>query len=150
MRFLRFLCGFAPLREIRCILFWIWESHPRSALRRDVCLATGSGKQSSRKGAKAQRRKDANGENRVIEPTEPSKSFTSAAVPEEKAQKKELEEGLPQASGRRKEYPDDHGNVTKVVEWFGFKLHLLVDVKNEVVLSYEITGAKAGDGETLT
>jgi len=61
----------------------------------------------------------------------------------------EIEEGLPQASGGRKEYKDDEGKVTKVVEWFGFKLHLLVDVKNEVVLSYEITDTKAGDGETL-
>ena len=39
--------------------------------------------------------------------------------------------------------------MTKVVEWFGFKLHLLVDVRHEVVLSYEITDTKAGDGETL-
>jgi hypothetical protein len=61
----------------------------------------------------------------------------------------ELEEGLPQASGGRKEYKDDDGKVTKVVEWFGFKLHLIVDIKNEVVLSYEITDTKAGDGETL-
>jgi Transposase DDE domain/Transposase domain (DUF772) len=68
---------------------------------------------------------------------------------EEKAQKKEIKEGLPQASGGRKEYTDNQGNVTKVVEWFGFKLHLLVDVKNEVVLSYEVTDTKAGDGETL-
>ena len=30
-----------------------------------------------------------------------------------------------------------------------FKLHLLVDVKNEVVLSYEVTDTKAGDGATL-
>jgi hypothetical protein len=67
----------------------------------------------------------------------------------DKAQAKELEDGLPQASGGRKEYTDDQGNVTKVVEWFGFKLHLMVDVKNEVVLSYEITDTKAGDGETL-
>ena len=29
------------------------------------------------------------------------------------------------------------------------KLHLLVDVKHEVVLAYEITDTKAGDGETL-
>ena len=68
--------------------------------------------------------------------------------PEEAAQK-EINEGLPQASGGRKEYKDDEGKVTKVVEWFGFKLHLLVDVKHEVVLSYEITDTKAGDGETL-
>jgi len=39
--------------------------------------------------------------------------------------------------------------VTKVVEWFGFKPHLVVDVKHEIVLSYEITDTKAGDGETL-
>lgn len=61
----------------------------------------------------------------------------------------EVAEGLPQASGGRKEYTDDAGNVTEVVEWFGFKLHLLVDVKHEVALAYEITDTKAGDGETL-
>jgi Transposase DDE domain/Transposase domain (DUF772) len=61
----------------------------------------------------------------------------------------EAEDGLPQASGGRKEYTDDDGKVTKVVEWFGFKLHLIVDIKNEVALSYEITDTKAGDGETL-
>jgi hypothetical protein len=65
------------------------------------------------------------------------------------AAQEELDEGLPQASGGRKEYKDDQGNVTKVVEWFGFKLHLLVDVKHEVVLAYEVTDTKAGDGETL-
>ena len=36
-----------------------------------------------------------------------------------------------------------------MVEWFGFKLHLIVDVKHEVVLAYKITDTKAGDGETL-
>ena len=66
-----------------------------------------------------------------------------------KAAEAEIAEGLPQASGGRKEYQDAEGKVTKVVEWFGFKLHLLVDVKHEVVLSYEITDTKAGDGETL-
>ncbi|MGO9464704.1 MAG: transposase [Isosphaeraceae bacterium] len=55
------------------------------------------------------------------------------------AAQQEIEEGLPQASGGRREYKDYEGKVTKVVEWFGFKLHLLVDVKNEVVLSYEHT-----------
>jgi Transposase DDE domain/Transposase domain (DUF772) len=68
--------------------------------------------------------------------------------PEEAAQQ-EMAEGLPQASGGRKEYTDDEGKVIKVVEWFGFKLHLVVDVKHEVVLAYEITDTKAGDGETL-
>jgi len=59
------------------------------------------------------------------------------------------EADLPQASGGRKEYTDEQGQVTKVVEWFGFKLHLLVDVRHEVALAYEITDTTAGDGETL-
>lgn len=63
--------------------------------------------------------------------------------------KAEKEQGLPLASGGRKEYTDDDGKVTKVVEWFGFKLHLLVDVKHEVSLAYKITDTKRGDGETL-
>jgi hypothetical protein len=61
----------------------------------------------------------------------------------------EQREGLPQASGGRKEYTDEAGNVTRVIEWFGFKLHLLVDVRHEVSLAYKITDTKAGDGETL-
>ena len=59
------------------------------------------------------------------------------------------EQRLPQASGGRKEYTDEEGRVTKVVEWFGFKLHLLVDAKHEVALAYQVTDTKAGDGETL-
>jgi hypothetical protein len=66
-----------------------------------------------------------------------------------KTAKNEQQDELPQASGGRKEYTDDDGNVTKVVEWFGFKLHLLVDVRHEVSLAYKITDTKAGDGETL-
>lgn len=61
----------------------------------------------------------------------------------------ELAAGLPQPTGGRKEYADDAGHVTKVVEWFGYKLHLIVDVKHEVALAYEITDTKAGDAETL-
>src|SRR5271168_3238151 len=73
----------------------------------------------------------------------------SARCKEGEAAQEEINEGLPQASGGRKEYTDDEGKVTKVIEWFGFKLHLIVDVKHEVVLAYEITDTKAGDGETL-
>jgi Transposase domain (DUF772)/Transposase DDE domain len=73
----------------------------------------------------------------------------SARRKEGEAAAAEVEEGLPQASGGRKEYKDDEGKVVKVVEWFGFKLHLLVDVKHEVVLAYEVTDTEAGDGETL-
>jgi hypothetical protein len=57
--------------------------------------------------------------------------------------------GLPQPSGGRKEYKDDQGRVIRVVEWFGYKLHLLVDVKNEVVLAYRISSTKMGDNEVL-
>jgi hypothetical protein len=77
-----------------------------------------------------------------------STGLSARRKPEEAAQE-EIDQGLPQASGGRKEYKDDEGKVIKVVEWFGFKLHLLVDVKHEVVLAYVITDTKAGDGETL-
>jgi hypothetical protein len=45
----------------------------------------------------------------------------------EKAVNAEIAQGLPQPSGARKEYTNDDGKVTKIVEWFGYKLHLLVD-----------------------
>jgi hypothetical protein len=61
----------------------------------------------------------------------------------------EVEQGLPQPTGGRKEYKDDEGKVTKVYEWFGYKLHLLVDVDNEVSLAYAITDTKAGDNELI-
>jgi DDE family transposase len=61
----------------------------------------------------------------------------------------ETRQGLPQPSGGRKEYKDDEGKVTKVYEWFGYKLHLLVDVDNEVSLAYAITDTKAGDNEMI-
>lgn len=69
--------------------------------------------------------------------------------PHEPRREAEIAEGLPQASGGRKEYKDDDGRVTKVVEWFGYKLHLLVDVTHEVVLSYHITDTKTGDNECI-
>lgn len=61
----------------------------------------------------------------------------------------EVAQGLPQPSGGRKEYQDDEGRVTEVVEWFGYKLHLLVDVKHEVALAYHVTDTKAGDNERV-
>jgi hypothetical protein len=57
--------------------------------------------------------------------------------------------GLPQPAGGRKEYTDDDGQVTKVVEWFGYKFHLLVDVKHEVTLAYQISSTKMGDNQLL-
>lgn len=56
---------------------------------------------------------------------------------------------LDQPTGGKKEYLDDEGNVTKVVEWFGYKLHLLVDVDHEVALAYRVTSANRGDCEVL-
>jgi hypothetical protein len=69
--------------------------------------------------------------------------------PDEGRRAEEVGQGLPQASGGRKEYTDDDGKVTKVIEWFGYKLHLLVDVKHEVALAYHITDTKAGDNEEV-
>jgi hypothetical protein len=61
----------------------------------------------------------------------------------------EIEEGLPQPTGGRKEYKDDSGQVVKVYEWFGYKLHLLVDVKHEVALAYHVSDTKVGDNEGI-
>lgn len=52
---------------------------------------------------------------------------------------------LPQPDGGRKEYTDEQGNVVKAFEWFGYKFHLLVDVKHEVAVAYRITPASAAD-----
>jgi hypothetical protein len=78
-----------------------------------------------------------------------STGLAGRAAVSEKLRAAEAEQGLPQASGGRKEYKDDDGNVTKVVEWHGYKLHLLVDVAHEVALAYHITDTKAGDNERI-
>lgn len=80
-------------------------------------------------------------------PAQPSTAQQSSPSAEPAAG--EPASGLPEASPGCKEYTDDDGHVTKVITWFGFKLHLLVDVKHEVSLAYQITSTKAGDGETL-
>ena len=73
-----------------------------------------------------------------------------AAGDTEKPEKIEYDEhGLPQPSGGRKEYKDEKGKITKVISWFGYKLHLLVDAKHEVSLAYRISSTKAGDNELL-
>jgi hypothetical protein len=56
---------------------------------------------------------------------------------------------LPAASRGHKEYSDEAGHVTRVVEWFGYKFHLLVDVKHEVILAWQVTAANVGDNELL-
>jgi hypothetical protein len=78
-----------------------------------------------------------------------STGLAGRAAESKKLQQEEEKQGLPQPSGGRKEYKDDNGSVTKIVEWFGYKLHLLVDVKHEVTLAYRITDTKAGDNELI-
>jgi len=56
---------------------------------------------------------------------------------------------LPPPTGGRKEYLDAEGKVTQVVEWFGYKLHLLVDVRHELALAYQSTSANVGDNEMI-
>lgn len=78
-----------------------------------------------------------------------STGLNARAKKKEEAVQEEVEEGLPQPTGGRKEYKDDEGRVTKVVEWFGYKHHMLVDIKHEVPLAYQITDTKAGDNELI-
>src|SRR5262249_52013903 len=59
----------------------------------------------------------------------------------------EVQEGLPQPTRGCKEYKDEEGKVVKVYEWFGYKLHLLVDVKHEVALAYHVSDTRLGDNE---
>jgi hypothetical protein len=73
----------------------------------------------------------------------------SARRGDAKRQEAETKLGLPQPAGGRKEYKDDDGKVTKVVAWFGYKLHLLVDVRHELVLAYHITAPAVGDNEVI-
>ncbi len=66
-----------------------------------------------------------------------------------KAVAAEIAQGLPQPSGGKKEYRDEEGKVVKVVEWFGYKLHLLVDVAHEVSLAYHVSDTATGDNEVV-
>jgi DDE family transposase/transposase-like protein DUF772 len=64
-------------------------------------------------------------------------------------QEQETRLGLPQPAGGRKEYLDAEGRVERVVEWFGSKLHLPVDVRHEIALAYAITEPAVGDNEMI-
>jgi Transposase DDE domain len=66
-----------------------------------------------------------------------------------RAVQEEVDEGLPQPSGGKKEYKDDEGRVVQVYEWFGYKLHLLVDVRHEVALAYHVSDTTVGDNEGI-
>jgi len=56
---------------------------------------------------------------------------------------------LPQPNGGRKEYLDEAGNVVKVYEWFGYKFHLLVDVRHEVIVAWHVAPATVSDAEII-
>lgn len=55
------------------------------------------------------------------------------------------DQGLQAPDGGCKEYFDEQGHTTKVLEWFGYKLHVLCDCRHEVALSYRLTPASAAD-----
>src|SRR5262249_31658530 len=61
----------------------------------------------------------------------------------------ESAQGLPQPTGGRKEYHNDDGTLSKVYEWFGYKLHLLVDVQHEVSLAYHLTDTTTPDNQMI-
>ncbi len=69
----------------------------------------------------------------------------SAALTAQKSRRSQAPGSLPQPAGGKKEYTDDAGQVMKVYEWFGYKFHLLVDVKHEVIVAWQVTSA-AGEG----
>ncbi len=56
---------------------------------------------------------------------------------------------LPGPDGGRKEYTDETGQVVRAFEWFGYKFHLLVDVKYEVAVAYHVTPASAADSPQI-
>lgn len=61
----------------------------------------------------------------------------------------EGEQSLPAADGGRKEILDESGLVKSVFEWHGYKLGLVVDVRHEVALSYEIESASVPDNKLM-
>ena len=68
---------------------------------------------------------------------------------QEEVQRAAGEEALPEPDGGRKEYTDEKGTVVEVLEWFGYKLHVLVDQRHEVILAWRVTSTKVGDNEVL-
>jgi hypothetical protein len=76
-------------------------------------------------------------------------ALAGRAKTDPRAVRAERAQGLPQPSGGKKEYTDEDGRVTHVYEWFGYKLHLLVDVRHEMTLAYHVTDTRAGDNERV-
>jgi hypothetical protein len=70
---------------------------------------------------------------------------TALSARKDRAKGPQGADGLPEPADGHKEYRDESGNVTKMVKWFGYKLHLLVDVRHEVALACEISSTKVAD-----
>jgi len=83
-----------------------------------------------------------------------SKAIQSAGKPVKDEEKQKRPDGRRDldADWGKKEYKGTRKDGTpweKVVKWFGYKLHLLVDAKYELPLAFEITKASAADGPEL-
>ncbi len=78
-----------------------------------------------------------------------STGLAGRAAVSEKWRAAAIAQGLPPPSGGRTESKDDDGNLTQVVEWFGYKLHFLVAVNHEVARADHIPDTKAGDHERI-
>jgi hypothetical protein len=65
------------------------------------------------------------------------------------ARKTKAKSALAQPAGGKKEYVDESGKVTRVLSWWGYKVHLVVDVKHEVALSFRITSANDPDNASV-
>jgi hypothetical protein len=76
-------------------------------------------------------------------------ALAARAKRDAQAVRAEVRQGLPQPTGGTKEYTDEQGRVVRAYEWFGYKLHLLLDVKHEVALAYDISDSKAGNNERV-
>ncbi len=57
--------------------------------------------------------------------------------------------GLPLPGGGKKEYRDSDGKVVEVLEWYGYMLYTLIDVRHEVVLAWRVASTKADETEEL-
>jgi hypothetical protein len=78
-----------------------------------------------------------------------STALSARVKTDAKAVAAEVAQGLPQPTRGHKEYKDEGGQVVKVYQWFGYKLHLLVDVRHEVALAYHISDTTLGDNEGI-
>jgi hypothetical protein len=83
-----------------------------------------------------------------------SKGIQSFGKPIKDEGKKNIEDGRRDldADWGKKEYRGNHKDGTpweKIVKWFGYKLHLLVDAKYELPLAFKVTKASVADGPEL-